>query len=128
MTSARQRTGARAEDLVASYLEQRGFVVLLRNWRRPEAELDIVARDGDTCVFVEVRSRTGVDRGHPLESLDTRKRARIVRGARLLVRDGDAAKLGPFSGYRFDAAGVTFDESGAVATLDYVANAFDTNG
>ena len=59
-------TGRRAEDLAAAHLEPLGLRIVARNWRRgPKGELDIVADDDGTCVFVEVRSRTGEDAGPP---------------------------------------------------------------
>jgi len=72
-------SGRRAENLAAAHLEAAGMRIVARNWRRPEAELDLVADDGGTCVFIEVRSRTGEDFGHPLEAITPRKRARVIR-------------------------------------------------
>ena len=83
--TARPATGRRAEDLAAALLEARGLRIVARNWRRPEGELDLVADDAGTCVFVEVRSRTGDETGHPLESISPRKRARVIRAARLYL-------------------------------------------
>jgi len=97
------------------------MTIVQRNWRRPEGELDVVATDGAVCVFVEVRSRTGEDHGHPLETVTPRKRAQIIRAARLYL---DAEKpAAPF--YRFDVVGVTFWNDGRPPTLAYVRNAFD---
>jgi len=79
----RSGTGRHAEDLAAAFLEEAGLRIVARNWRRPDGELDIVAHDGGTCVFVEVRSRTGEEHGHALEAITPRKRARVVRAARL---------------------------------------------
>ena len=77
--------GRTAESLAAAHLEAMGLRVVARNWRRPEAELDIVADDGGTCVFVEVRARTGNELGHPLESITAQKRAHVIRSARLYL-------------------------------------------
>src|SRR5512142_609457 len=94
--------GRRAEHLAARLLEESGYQVLARNWRRPQGELDlVVARDG-ICVFVEVRSRTGEGAGHPLESVGGRKRLRVVRAARLYLDE----ERPPFATFRFDAVGV----------------------
>src|SRR6187551_1031965 len=85
---ARPGLGRRAETLAAACLEARGLRILVRNWRitgREGAEIDIVADDHGTCVFVEVRSRTGDSRGHPLESITVQKRAQVVRAARLFL-------------------------------------------
>jgi len=81
----RAALGARAEDLAASLLATRGYRIIERNWRRPEGELDLVADDRGVLVFVEVRSRTGEERGHPLETVNAHKRARVVRAARMYL-------------------------------------------
>ena len=106
-------------------LERAGLRIVTRNWRRPEGELDVVADDAGTCVFVEVRSRTGESQGHPLESITPKKRAQIIRTARLYLNDAPP----PATAYRFDVVAVTFHEDGATPpTLLHVPNAFDLTG
>ncbi len=78
--STRER-GQRGEDRAADYLVRRGLEVLERNVTAAGAELDLVCRAGDTLVFVEVRGRSDDRLGHPLETVDARKQARIRRGA-----------------------------------------------
>jgi putative endonuclease len=116
----RRATGRSAEDLAVSLLEGRGYRIVARNWRRPEGEIDVVADDGGVCVFVEVRSRTGEEFGHPLESVDARKRARIVRAARLYL-DAEPTKA---AGFRFDVVGVTFHPDGSEPEVLHVEDAF----
>lgn len=106
--AARPDTGRRAEELAAACLERAGLRVVARNWRRPEAELDIVADDAGTCVFVEVRSRTGDALGHPLESITPAKQARVIRAARLYLLETPTTA----TAYRFDVVAVTFDPDG----------------
>ena len=106
-------------------LEKAGLRIVERNWRRPEGELDLVADDGGTCVFVEVRSRTGGDHGDPLETITARKRARIIRAARHYL---DAVPQ-VASAYRFDVVGVTFPgEGGGDPVVVHLVNAFDLTG
>ena len=105
-------------------LEDAGLRIVERNWRRPEGELDLVADDGGTCVFVEVRSRTGVEHGDPLETITARKRARVIRAARLYLEAGSLAA----SAYRFDVVGVTFPGEGGDPVVVHLANAFDLTG
>lgn len=119
---ARGDTGRRAEALAADWLERQGFRIVARNWRRPEGELDLVADHGGTCVFVEVRSRTGDDRGDPLESITPRKRAQVIRAARLYL-DSEPALTA--TAYRFDVVGVTFPTDGTDPVLSHIADAFD---
>lgn len=120
MSGARRATGLAAESLAAAHLEARGYRILARNWRRPQGELDLVADDGGTCVFVEVRSRTGEEHGHPLETVDARKRARVVRAARLYLD----AEPRPAAAYRFDVVGVLFPADGGPPECVHVEDAF----
>ncbi|MCS6543035.1 YraN family protein [Curtobacterium herbarum] len=73
----RRATGNAGEDQAAQWLERHGFSIIDRNWRCARGEVDIVARDGDTIVFIEVKTRTGQTTGHPLDAVTPRKLARI---------------------------------------------------
>jgi putative endonuclease len=94
----RAAAGAAAEALAASFLAQHGLTIVERNWRRRCGELDIVARDGETLVFVEVRLRRGGDFGGAAASITAAKRARVVAAAGLYL-----ARLPHTPPCRFDA-------------------------
>jgi putative endonuclease len=113
--------GRRAEALAADYLEERGYTITAHNWRRPEGELDLVASREDLCVFVEVRSRTGVDRGHPLETVNASKRARVLRAARLYL-DQEQPSAATF---RFDVVGVIFSLDDSPPEIVHIEDAFE---
>ena len=120
--ASRPGTGRHAEELAVGVLERAGLRVVERNWRRPEGELDVVADDAGTCVFVEVRSRTGTALGHPLESITPQKRARVIRTARLYLAEASPQA----SAYRFDVVAVTFDPAGeAPPEIIHIPNAFE---
>ena len=74
--------GRRGEDLAARYLERAGLVVLSRNWRCAEGELDLVLTDGTTLVVCEVKTRTSTNFGTPAEAVTDEKANRIRRLAR----------------------------------------------
>jgi putative endonuclease len=122
----RPSLGRLAEAIGAEHLARAGLRVVARNWRHREGreggEIDIVADDAGTCVFVEVRSRTGDDRGHPLEMVGGRKRSRVIRAARyyLDVERPSAAA------YRFDVVAVTFWPVGRPPDVVHVPDAFGT--
>jgi len=78
-------TGARAEALAAEYLEARGLAIVERNFRRRCGEIDLVARDGATLVFVEVRLRRGQGFGGAAASITATKQARLLRAASLYL-------------------------------------------
>ena len=88
---ARKRSGVDAEALAARFLESRGLCVIARNFRVRCGEIDLVARDGDTLVFVEVRLRRSASFGGAAESITAAKRARLVAAAQvyLLRERGD---------------------------------------
>ena len=73
--------GQRGEDRAVDLLLRRGLEIVERNATIAGAELDLIARDGEVIVFVEVRGRSDDRLGHPLETVDARKQAKIRRGA-----------------------------------------------
>ena len=83
---AAAQLGRAAEDVAARYLTSQGLRVVQRNFRRRLGELDLVARDRDVVVIVEVRTRSSEKYGGAAASIDARKRARVVRAARLLLK------------------------------------------
>jgi putative endonuclease len=98
----RRRRAHRGETLAALLLRAKGYRIEARNWRCPLGEIDIVARQRDTLVFVEVKTRSGGSAGRPEEAVDDRKRRRLVLLARayLARRHGDAPPC------RFDVVAV----------------------
>ncbi|MCC6473757.1 MAG: YraN family protein, partial [Burkholderiales bacterium] len=74
--------GRRAEDAACAHLLGHGLELIERNWRSRLGEIDLVLREGGTIVFVEVRLRTGAAHGGAAESIDRRKRARLLAAAR----------------------------------------------
>jgi putative endonuclease len=76
---AKDLLGRRGEDLAAAYLIERGFRILERNWRCARGEIDLIAREGDETVFVEVKTRSSLAYGHPLEAITIVKLARLRR-------------------------------------------------
>jgi putative endonuclease len=121
--SKRLALGQRGEALAAAYLEERGYTIVARNWRRPEGELDLVVARHGLCVFVEVRSRTGVERGHPLETVNASKRARVLRAARLYLDE----EKPPAAVFRFDVVGVTFSLDDTPPEIIHIEDAFQSN-
>jgi len=78
--STRER-GRAGEDRAAEHLVRHGLEIIERNVTAAGVEIDLVGRDGDTIVFIEVRGRADDRRGHPFETIDARKRSRLRRGA-----------------------------------------------
>lgn len=82
----RQRLGRWGEDLAANELAQRGYTILVRNWRCAYGELDLIARDETWLVAVEVRTRRSLVFGSPEESLTTAKQARLAAAMQTYVQ------------------------------------------
>ncbi|GAB3036028.1 YraN family protein [Parafrigoribacterium mesophilum] len=117
--AAKDILGARGEQLATEHLVQRGYVILERNWRCPAGEIDIVARDGDETVFVEVKTRSGTAFGHPLEAITVAKLARLRRlaGAWCEAHPGNAWRI------RIDAIAV-IAPPGGLPRLDHLQGVF----
>ncbi len=108
----RMALGAWGEDVAVQHLQGRGYVVLARNWRCREGELDVVAQRGGLLVFVEVKTRSGAGYGEPAEAVTALKARRIrLLAARWLV---DCRPSGSFD-LRFDVVGVVRQPSGPPA-------------
>ncbi|HWC01210.1 MAG TPA: YraN family protein [Methylomirabilota bacterium] len=116
--------GRAGEAAAARFLERRGFVILARNLRSRLGEIDLVARDGGTLVFVEVKARRGLPGDPPQAAVDARKRARI---SRLALGYLSARRLGERS-CRFDVIGVSLDDGGGVTAVRHLKHAFGLEG
>ncbi|MEJ8279180.1 YraN family protein [Pseudonocardia spirodelae] len=119
--AAKDELGRRGEDTAAEYLErQHGMVVLSRNWRCKDGELDIVAVDRQQrLVFCEVKTRSGLRFGEPAESVTPRK----IRRIRALARAFMAAHHVTWVEVRFDVVAVLMPP-GRPATLTHYPAAF----
>jgi putative endonuclease len=96
--------GRRGEALAARELRRRGYVILERRWRCRIGEIDIVAREGEVLVVVEVKARSRSDYGPPIDAVDRKKRRKLEKLARAYLQK---KKLQDLS-LRFDLVGVTF--------------------
>lgn len=106
-------TGRRGEEWAAQALAGHGYVIMDANWRCRGGEIDLVAREGDIWVFVEVKLRTSTEYGLPEEAVDHRKRARLLRAAQLYLAEAgldDAA-------WRIDVVAIELAPSGRVQRL-----------
>lgn len=94
--------GVRGEAMAARFLELAGLSIVDRNWRCPQGEIDLVAHDGSELVFVEVKTRSSVAFGHPLEAITASKLARLRR----LAAAWCEAHPGRHDHIRIDAVGI----------------------
>jgi putative endonuclease len=117
----RKARGRAAEALAAAFLEGLGARVIARNHAIKRGEVDLVCEDGQTVVFVEVRSRSSEAQGGPEETVDRRKRRRVVAAATdWATRNGALERA-----IRFDVVAVTFGEG--EPRLEHFPAAFDAD-
>jgi putative endonuclease len=118
-TESKRQLGVRGEDLACAELERQGMQVLERNWRYRLGEIDIVAREagptGLTLVFCEVKCRSGMGFGHPLEAITFAKMRTLRQLAAIWMREHHVKA----STIRLDAIGVVL-APGAPASLTHV--------
>jgi len=111
--------GAQAELRAEQHLLSKGLKPVTRNWRCPLGELDVVMSDGDTLVIVEVRARSTASHGGALESVDARKRGKLMRTALAFVQ---AHPEWQDAAIRFDVVRFEADGKGR-----WLTNAFDAD-
>jgi putative endonuclease len=122
-SDVRHRLGQLGEQLAAEHLVRRGFEVVERNFRTRWGELDIVAFDGRTLAFCEVKTRRLSCAGaEPLDAVHAHKRSQVRKMAAQWLLERTAR---PYADViRFDAIGVTFDACGTLVRLEHVEDAF----
>ena len=118
---SRKSLGRLGEQLAADHFERLGWLMVERNYQTRFGELDLIALDGATLVFAEVKTcRLG--RGQPWDSLHERKRAQVRKIAGLWFNERPAAPF--FERVRFDAIGVLVDDRDKLVRLDHIEDAF----
>lgn len=113
------KLGLSGEALAADHLRGLGYQIVAKDVRTPLGQLDLVAKDGQTLVFVEVKTRAGRGFGLPQESVDARKMRKLRQLALYYL------KIRPHRGsVRFDVVGLTLSD-GRLARVDHIKNAID---
>ncbi len=116
--------GAQGEALAAKYLVEKGLRIVARGSRDRLGEIDLVALDGKTVVFVEVKTRRSGDAGHPADAVDARKQRKLTTLAvSYLKRQG---LLG--SAARFDVVAITWGGGEQLPQIDHLPGAFSASG
>jgi putative endonuclease len=114
--------GAAGEDLACEYLRRQAFVILERNYRCRAGEIDVVARDGETLVFVEVKERADASHGGAIEAVTGAKRRKVIRAAQLWA----SAHRESETQMRFDV--VAIDQEPEGPAIRHERDAFDAEG
>ena len=118
MLNLSQRFGQKAEDLAARHLKRRGYKILTRNYRTRAGEIDIIAREGKSLVFIEVKGRQSTRYGSAKAAVTPRKQRQVTKVALWYLKETDQMDAKA----RFDVVAVT--QTGADARIEIVRNAF----
>lgn len=118
MSLLRKLLGRTGEDLAAKHLEGRGYRILERNYSAPYGEIDLIALDGGTVAFVEVKTRTTDAYGSPELAVDRRKQERMVKAALGYLRHKKLHQMP----CRFDVVAISGADS---ERIEVIQNAFE---
>jgi putative endonuclease len=116
--------GYRGERAAERFLRRKGYVILARSQRNKLGEIDLVAVDGRTVVFVEVKTRTSQQKGHPADAVDEDKQRRMTRAAISYLKRNDLLE----NASRFDVIAVTWSDSSKQPLIEHFLNAFEPTG
>jgi len=116
--------GQQGEDAAARYLRRLGYTIVARGEHGSLGELDLVAVDGRTVVFVEVKTRRTHDAGHPAEAVDLNKQRQLTRLALTYLKRRGLLE----NAARFDVVAITWPENQRKPTIEHIKNAFEPVG
>ena len=119
MTKERLSIGAYGEELAFKKIKRLGYKKIIRNYRCRLGEVDLIARDGDTLVFLEIKTRKGKSIGYAKEAVDARKRRQISKAALTYMKSNDC--YGDRA--RFDVVAVSLGEG--EPEIEVIKNAFE---
>jgi putative endonuclease len=122
--SSKKPLGQRGEDAAAKYLKRKGYRILARHVDSRLGELDIIAVDERTVVFIEVKTRTTTDAGHPAEAIDEFKQRRMTQAALAYLK---AHRLLDHAA-RFDVVAITWADQATCPTIEHFENALSPVG
>jgi putative endonuclease len=111
--------GNDGEDLAIRFLTKKGYRIIAKNYRTPLGEIDIIAKDGDTLVFLEVKTRTSDSFGYPFEAVDNHKKRKIRNVALLFLK-----RMKEEPAARFDVLSISFGDNGK-EEITHIEDAFE---
>lgn len=121
MSFAGKKLGKKGELAASKFLLSRGYKVLESNFSTLQFEIDIIAKDGDTLCFIEVKTRTGLKKGLPREGVTKTKQKKIIMGAQFYL----SKKKITNTRLRFDVVEVLYkDSSHTTCEINVIPNAF----
>jgi putative endonuclease len=117
----RQATGALGEKLAAEFLKKKGYEIIETNYRRPEGEIDIITKQQNTLVFVEVRTRSSRQFGTPEESITQIKKERLRALAERYRQEHEELP----DNWRIDVVAIEMGQGGKIKRIEIIPNAIE---
>ncbi len=114
----KQRLGKKGEALAEGYLKRKGFQILRRNFRYGHKEIDLIGKEGNTVVFVEVKAGRSKDFGAPQERVDLRKQKNLTEAAYHFIQEENISDCD----FRFDVLAVSYEKGNE--KIVHIKNAF----
>ena len=115
--------GNRGERIAARYLSRQGYRILARQARNKVGEIDLIAQDGSTIVFIEVKTRSSTQKGHPHEAVDRAKQRQLTRTALAWLKQRGLLEVR----CRFDVVSIVW-HAGSPPEIMHYKNAFEATG
>ena len=119
MKDTSKAVGSKGEDLAVQYLKRKGFKVIERNYHCPAGEIDLIAREGKTLVFVEIKARSSSEYGLPQEFVDRFKQRKMIEAARFFMAERRVTEDIPA---RFDVVAIQLTPTGP--DIELIKDAF----
>ena len=116
--------GQRGESFAARFLKKQGYRILARSDRQRWGEIDLIALDGRTLVFVEVKTRRSHEKGHPADAVDEAKQRRLTRLALIYLKQHGLLEYP----VRFDVVAITWAAERQTPQVQHYRHAFDATG
>ena len=116
--------GDRGERAAVRYLKKQGFRIIAKRYRNSYGEVDIIAQDDKTTVFVEVKTRTSTKDGQPFEAVDLRKQEKITRIALAWLKKHGRLEQRA----RFDVVSILWPDTRGEPQIQHFRNAFEATG
>jgi len=118
MKKYKQKLGKRAEALAEEYLKRKGFQILKRNYRYGHKEIDLIGKDGNTIVFIEVKAGRSKGFGAPQERVNLKKQKNLIEVANHFIQKENITDCD----FRFDVLAISYQKDDKI--IDHIKNAF----
>ncbi|MEK7167235.1 MAG: YraN family protein [Patescibacteria group bacterium] len=120
ISTEKRKIGNLGEKIAKQYFKKQGYKIIKQNFTNRMGEIDLIVKDKDQFVFVEVKTRTNQNFGYPEESIDSRKQSKIIRTAQNFLFEKKIFS----ENYRFDVISIELNQSTQKAIIKHIKDAF----